>query len=53
MENSKIEWTQHSWNPWYGCHKVSAGCRECYMFREQERYGRTWDAYPVVWLGSQ
>ena len=21
-----------SWNPWHGCHKVSEGCRNCYMF---------------------
>lgn len=34
-----IEWTDATWNPWMGCHKVSAGCRECYMFREQEHYG--------------
>lgn len=20
------------WNPWHGCHKVSEGCRHCYMF---------------------
>lgn len=29
----------HTWNPWYGCTKVSAGCKNCYMFREIERYG--------------
>jgi protein gp37 len=29
-ENSKIEWTTHSWNPWLGCQKVSAGCDHCY-----------------------
>lgn len=21
-----------SWNPWHGCHRVSEGCRNCYMF---------------------
>lgn len=40
MENSKIEWTDHSWNPWRGCLKVSPGCKACYMYRDQERYGR-------------
>lgn len=40
MENSKIEWTDHTWNPWYGCKKVSRGCANCYMYREQARYGR-------------
>lgn len=38
-ENTKIEWTDHTWNPWMGCHKVSHGCKNCYMFREQTHYG--------------
>lgn len=38
-EKTGISWTNSTWNPWVGCHKVSAGCRECYMFREQKRYG--------------
>lgn len=38
MKNSKIEWTDHTWNPWIGCLKVSPGCKHCYMYREQERY---------------
>lgn len=29
-ENSKIEWTDATWNPWRGCTKVSAGCANCY-----------------------
>lgn len=29
-ENSKIEWTHHTFNPWIGCAKVSAGCANCY-----------------------
>ncbi len=33
-----IEWTDATWNPWYGCAKVSPGCAHCYMFREQTRY---------------
>ena len=27
------------WNPWHGCHKKSAGCRNCYMFRRDALYG--------------
>ena len=27
---SKIEWTEHSWNPVTGCTKLSAGCKHCY-----------------------
>lgn len=29
-ENSKIEWTDHTFNPWIGCTKVSDGCKHCY-----------------------
>jgi protein gp37 len=29
-ENSKIEWTDHTFNPWMGCTKVSPGCQHCY-----------------------
>lgn len=29
-ENSKIEWTHHTFNPWFGCTKVSEGCAHCY-----------------------
>ncbi len=28
--NSAIEWTHHTFNPWRGCTKVSAGCANCY-----------------------
>ena len=29
-ENSSIEWTDHTFNPWRGCTKVSDGCANCY-----------------------
>lgn len=28
--DSKIEWTHHTFNPWWGCTKVSHGCANCY-----------------------
>lgn len=28
--NSKIEWTDHTFNPWMGCTRVSEGCVNCY-----------------------
>lgn len=28
--NSKIEWTESTWNPVTGCNKVSPGCKNCY-----------------------
>ncbi|MDD4031980.1 MAG: DUF5131 family protein [Bacteroidales bacterium] len=27
------------WNPWHGCHKISPGCKYCYVYRQDERYG--------------
>lgn len=38
-KNSKIDWTDHTWNPWHGCRKVSAGCMNCYMYRDKKRFG--------------
>jgi protein gp37 len=39
-KNSNIEWTNHTWNPWQGCQKVSPGCKNCYMYRDKKRYGQ-------------
>lgn len=30
MQDSKIEWTHHTFNPFLGCTKVSPGCKHCY-----------------------
>jgi protein gp37 len=35
-----IEWADATWNPWYGCKKISPGCKNCYMYREMKHYGR-------------
>ena len=37
--NSKIEWTTHTYNPWWGCTKVSDGCKFCYAETLSTRYG--------------
>ena len=29
-ESTIIAWTDHTFNPWMGCQKVSEGCRNCY-----------------------
>jgi len=29
-ENSEISWTDHTFNPWLGCTRVSDGCKNCY-----------------------
>jgi protein gp37 len=40
-ENSKIEWTDHTFNPWIGCTKVSPACDNCYAEAMMDkRYGR-------------
>lgn len=36
MNNSKIEWTDKTWNPITGCTQVSAGCKNCYAKKWQE-----------------
>lgn len=41
MENSKIEWTTHTFNPWWGCVKVSAGCEHCYAETFSKRTGHS------------
>jgi protein gp37 len=30
MKQSKIEWTESTWNPSVGCNKISSGCKFCY-----------------------
>ena len=39
-EKTGIAWCDATWNCWQGCHKVSAGCKNCYMFSEKTRYGQ-------------
>ena len=41
MENSNIEWTDHTFNPWMGCTKLSQGCANCYAETLMDkRYGK-------------
>lgn len=43
-EQSKIEWTDHTFNPWEGCQKVSPGCDNCYAEERDCRFhgGKHW-----------
>lgn len=34
-ETTGISWTNHTFNPWIGCQKVSAGCANCYAEKER------------------
>lgn len=36
--NSKIEWTEATWNPVRGCTKISPGCKHCYAETFAERF---------------
>lgn len=38
-QNSKIEWTNHTVNLWWGCTKVHAGCDHCYAETLSNRWG--------------
>jgi len=38
--NSKISWTDHTLNFWWGCVKVSPGCEHCYAETLSKRTGR-------------
>ncbi|MDO9235969.1 MAG: phage Gp37/Gp68 family protein [Aquabacterium sp.] len=55
--NTKIEWADHTLNPWIGCTPISPGCINCYAAAWAKRYGRdfsertrtkTWAA-PLKW----
>lgn len=39
--NSRIEWTDHTFNPWWGCAKVSPACRNCYAEAWAKRVGQS------------
>ena len=45
-ENSKIEWTDHTFNPWVGCEKISPACDHCYAESWAKRTG-----HPELWAG--
>lgn len=38
-ETTAISWTDATWNPWRGCHRVSPGCLNCYMYAGMRRFG--------------
>ena len=38
-KNSKIEWTDHTFNPWWGCAKISPACENCYAMTTSNHWG--------------
>lgn len=40
MAETKIEWTEKTWNPLRGCSRISEGCRNCYAERMAARFSK-------------
>lgn len=38
-EQTGIEWTDHTFNPWWGCTRVSPACDHCYADATAARFG--------------
>lgn len=38
-EQTGISWTDHTFNPWWGCTKIAAGCDNCYAAALDKRTG--------------
>lgn len=47
-ENSGIQWTTHTFNPWEGCQRVSPGCQHCYAETRNRRFAGD-DSSKVLW----
>ena len=46
-ENSEIEWTDHTFNPWIGCTNISPGCDHCYAEAMARQFGHAkWGDHP-------
>ena len=39
MAKNAIEGKSKMWNLWHGCHKLSAGCKHCYVYSGDSRRG--------------
>ncbi|EKO51478.1 DUF5131 family protein [Leptospira kirschneri] len=50
MNNTKIEWTDVTWNPTTGCTKISSGCKNCYAESLTKRFEKNWGKFSEVKL---
>src|SRR5690349_17550018 len=41
-EQSGISWTDATFNPWWGCVKISPACHNCYAATWAQRFGVDW-----------
>ena len=53
MKESRIEWTEATWNPLRGCSRVSVGCRFCYAERVAERWSKKGQPYEGLVVPSK
>lgn len=52
-KNSLIAWTDHTFNPWWGCTKVSPACDHCYAEMVSTRWHRgQWGKDTARWFPS-
>ena len=47
-KSTAIEWTDHTFNPWWGCEKVSPACDHCYAEAWAKRTGQS-----ELWQGKR
>jgi protein gp37 len=40
VDKTRIAWAHATFNPWWGCSKVSPGCAHCYAEGLSNRYGQ-------------
>lgn len=56
-KDTSISWTHHTFNPWWGCEKVSPACAHCYAETFAKRIGHAKDSpsgKPPLWgAGSE
>ena len=49
-ETTAIGWTDHTFNPWWGCVKISPACDSCYAERDAHRWGYSDEgSEPELW----
>lgn len=53
-ESTAIGWTDHTFNPWWGCARVSPGCQHCYAEAFAKRTGNdVWGTSPRRFFGEK
>lgn len=52
-KDSKISWTNHTFNPYWGCTKIAAGCKHCYAETLANRFGLAWGGQNLRLFGDK